>query len=149
VDVQLDTATPADVVAVLAEHARFWGKRDLRHLHQMALVHEFPETCLMARSQHGIVGYLLGFVTPSRVGYIHVVATREDARGSGLGRRLYLAFANTAARQGATMLKAITSLANTGSIAFHRALGFEATVVDDYAGPGNPRVVFRRPLPLA
>jgi len=47
------------------------------------------------------------------------------------------------------MLKAITSVANTGSIAFHRALGFEATVVDDYAGPGNPRVVFRRPLPLA
>jgi hypothetical protein len=46
------------------------------------------------------------------------------------------------------MLKAITSVANTGSIAFHRALGFEATVVDDYAGPGNPRAVFRRPLPL-
>jgi len=149
VDVQLDTATPADLVAVLAEHARFWGERDVRHLHQMVLVHEFPDTCLVAHGQHGILGYLLGFVTPSGVGYIHVVATRDDARGTGLGRRLYLAFAKTAARQGATMLKAITSVANTGSIAFHRALGFEATVVDDYAGPGNPRVVFRRPLPLA
>ena len=41
-DVQLDTATPADVVAVLAGHARFWGERYLRHLHQMAgELHDF------------------------------------------------------------------------------------------------------------
>jgi L-amino acid N-acyltransferase YncA len=61
---------------------------------------------------------------------------------------LYQAFAAAAAAQGADRLKAITSVANTGSAAFHRRLGFQVRQVDDYDGPGAPMMVMTRPLPL-
>ncbi|MGV9354796.1 N-acetyltransferase family protein [Streptomyces misionensis] len=138
----------ADLHRVLADHHRYWGERDLRSLHLTALVREFGETCLVARAEDGIHGYVIGFVTPARTGYVHLIAVRDDARGTGLGHRLYTAFAEAAQRQGAVRLKAITSPGNTGSIAFHRRLGFEARTVDDYNGPGRAMVVFGRPLPL-
>ncbi|MGW2571439.1 N-acetyltransferase family protein [Streptomyces sp. NPDC001537] len=139
--------TPAqvtDIQQVLADHPRYWGERDLRDLHLLALVQEFGETCLVARSDDGILGYLIGFVTPGGTGYVHLIATRDDARGSGLGRELYGAFTEAARRQGAVRLKAITSLGNKGSVAFHRSLGFEVKVEADYNGPGEDRVVFSR-----
>src|SRR5512142_551697 len=109
-----------DLAAVVAEHERYWDGRDLRRLHQPVFVHEFGGTCLVARAEDGIRGYLVGFCTPDGTGYIHLVATRDDARGAGLGRRLYGAFAERAAALGAVRLKAITSVTNDGSIAFHR-----------------------------
>ncbi|GDY71558.1 hypothetical protein SAV31267_010430 [Streptomyces avermitilis] len=109
---------------------------------------EFGSTCLVARAEDGIRGYIFGFVTPSGTGYVHLIATRDDARGTGLGRRLYAAFGEAAERHGARRLKAITSTGNTGSIAFHRSLGFDAEIVDDYDGPGRTMAVFRRVLPL-
>ncbi|MGW3914333.1 N-acetyltransferase family protein [Streptomyces sp. NPDC005070] len=144
--------TPADVAdfhQVLADHSRYWGERDLRSLHLLALVREFGATCLVARAEDGIRGYAFGFVTPDGTGYVHLIATRDDTRGSGLGRRLYAAFAEAAELQGARRLKAITSVENTGSIAFHRSVGFDVTITDDYDGPGRAMAVFRRELPLA
>jgi hypothetical protein len=35
-------------------------------------------------------------------------------------------------------------LGNEGSIAFHKALGWSVTFVEDYAGPARPRVVFNK-----
>lgn len=137
-----------DLQEILDDHERYWGQRDLRALHLPVLVHEFGRTCLVARGEDGVAGYLLGFVTPTGTGYVHLVATREDARGTGLARRLYAGFADAAQRQGAVRLKAITSVGNAGSIAFHRRLGFDVETVEDYNGPGRPRVVFRRALPF-
>ncbi|MFC1438530.1 GNAT family N-acetyltransferase [Streptacidiphilus sp. N1-10] len=145
---QIEPARVTDILQVLADHPRYWGERDLRPLHQLALVQEFGSTCLVARAEDGIRGYLIGFVTPAGVGYVHLIATRDDTRGSGLGRSLYAAFADAAQRQGADRLKAITSVANTGSIAFHRTLGFDARVEEDYNGPGRTMVVFTRALPF-
>ncbi|MFF1445599.1 GNAT family N-acetyltransferase [Streptomyces sp. NPDC058295] len=143
---QIAPAGVADFHQVLADHARYWGERDLRSLHLVALVQEFGSTCLVARAEDGIRGYVFGFVTPAGTGYVHLIATRDDARGTGVGRRLYAAFAEAAHRHGARRLKAITSVANTGSIAFHRSLGFEAKIVDDYDGPGRTMAVFDRDL---
>ena len=134
---------------VLADHARYWGDRDLRALHLTALVQEFPLTSLVAVAEDGIQGYIFGFVTPHRLAYVHLIATRADARGTGLGRRLYAAFIDAAREQGALSLKAITSVGNAGSIAFHRSLGFGVRVVEDYNGPGQTRIVFTRGLPPA
>ncbi|MGW2650694.1 N-acetyltransferase family protein [Streptomyces sp. NPDC001393] len=145
---QITSAEMTDIHQILADHHRYWGERDLRSLHLLALVQEFGETCLVARAEDGIHGYVIGFVTPTGTGYVHLIATRDDARGSGVGRRLYAAFADAAHRHGARRLKAITSLGNTGSIAFHRSLGFETKVVDDYNGPGQAMVVFHRALPF-
>lgn len=144
--VRIDLADVHDLHRVLEDHPRYWGERDLRALHLTALVREFGSTCLVARAADGIRGYLIGFVTPDRTGYVHLIATRDDARGTGLGRTLYDAFTEAARRQGAVRLKAITSVTNEGSVAFHRSLGFDDRVVQDYDGPGRPRVVFTRDL---
>ena len=73
---------------------------------------------------------------------------RDEARGTGCGQALYQAGAAIAAAQGAEQLKAITTVTNGGSIAFHRRLGFDVRQADDYGGPGVPRMVMTRPLPL-
>lgn len=145
-DFRIVPARVTDIRQVLADHARYWGERDLRALHLLPLVHEFGETCLVARSDDGVLGYLIGFVTPDATGYVHLVATRDDARGAGLGRALYGAFTEAARRQGAVRLKAITTVGNEGSVAFHRGLGFDVRVEEEYNGPGQPRVVFSRVL---
>ena len=153
-ELMIEQATVADLLAVVAEYERFWGERDLRRLHQLPLIHEFGQTCLVARrvardavaDRAEIVGYVLGFVTPSATGYVHLIATREDARGLGVGRLLHEAFARAAQDQGARRIKAITSVGNTGSVAFHTGIGFAAEVVEDYDGPGQPKVVFTREL---
>ncbi|WBB58035.1 GNAT family N-acetyltransferase [Streptomyces sp. WMMC500] len=145
---RIGPADADDFHRVLADHPRYWGERDLRALHLLAMVQEFGDTCLVARAADGIRGYVFGFVTPSRTGYVHLIATRDDTRGTGLGRALYEAFAAAATRQGAERLKAITSVANTGSQAFHRRLGFTARVAEDYDGAGRTMVVFDRGLPL-
>ncbi|MFJ8630240.1 GNAT family N-acetyltransferase [Streptomyces sp. NPDC093568] len=144
--VEVVPATVADLHQVLQDHARYWGERDLRALHQPVLVQEFGSTCLIARAEDGIRGYLFGFVTPDHTGYVHLIATRDDSRGTGLGRRLYREFTMVARRQGAVRLRAITSVGNEGSQAFHRSLGFDARVVPDHDGPGRPMVVFTRDL---
>lgn len=141
-------AAVADFHQILTDHSRYWGERDLRSLHLLAMVQEFGSTCLVARDESGIRGYVFGFVTPDGTGYVHLIATRDDARVLGLGRRLYVAFADAADRHGARRLKAITSVANSGSIAFHRSLGFDVKIVDDYDGPGRAVAVFNRDLPL-
>lgn len=142
----IDTLTPADLRTVLEQHSRFWGERDLRALHADVLVHEFGDTCFAVRRAGEVVGYLIGFVTPHRLGYVHLIAVRDDARKLGLAQSLWDAFAARAGKLGATELKAITSVTNTSSIAFHTAIGFEATRVEDYASPGEARMVFRRSL---
>ena len=145
---QVAPAQAADYHRVLADHSRYWGERDLRSLHLQALVQAFRSTCLVARAGEEIHGYIFGFVTPAATGYVHLVAVRDDARHTGLGRGLYRAFAEAAEGHGAVRLKAITSVSNTGSIAFHHSLGFDSSTVEDYNGPDQPMVVFRRDLPL-
>ncbi|MEU9671218.1 GNAT family N-acetyltransferase [Streptomyces bobili] len=147
-DMDIAPAGVADFHRIVTDHPRYWGERDLRSLHLLAVVQEFGSTCLVARAEDGIRGYIFGFVTPDGTGYVHLIATRDDARGTGLGRRLYSAFAQAAERHGAWQLKAITSIENTGSIAFHRSLGFDTKIVDDYNGPGLDMAVFHRDLPL-
>jgi ribosomal protein S18 acetylase RimI-like enzyme len=148
-EILIEPMTLSDLAAVLAQLDRFWGGRDMRHLHQHVFVQEFGDTCLTARGPDGgIAGYLIGFPAPRGLGYIHAVAVRDQARGTGCGQGLYRAFAAAVTGHGADRLKAITSVANTGSVAFHRRLGFEVRQVEDYDGPGVPMMVMTRPLPF-
>lgn len=145
-DMTIDALTLADLREVVELHHRFWGERDLRALHADVLVQEFGDTCFAVRRAGEVVGYLIGFVTPHGRGYVHLIAARDDVRKLGVAQSLWEAFARRAADLGATELKAITSVANVGSVAFHTAIGFEATRVEDYSGPGEARMVFRREL---
>jgi len=148
-EITIEPMTLSDMAAVLAELDRFWGGRDMRFLHQKVFVQEFGDTCLTARGPDGqIAGYLIGFPAPRCLGYIHAVAVRDSARGTGCGQALYRAFATAVAAHGADRLKAITNVINTGSVAFHRRLGFDVRRVEDYDGSGIPMMVMTRPLPF-
>ena len=68
-------------------------------------------------------------------------------RRTGLAAGLYVRFFELAAGHGRTVVSAVTSPVNTGSIAFHRRLGFDvAGPVGGYDGPGHDLVTFRRDL---
>jgi predicted GNAT superfamily acetyltransferase len=147
-EVTIGRARATDLAEILDSYPRFWGDREgPRSLHHPMFVVEFGDTALVARRAGGpVLGYLLGFVAPSRDGYIHAVAARDDARGVRLARRLYDTFTEAAVARGAVALKAITSPENEASLAFHGALGFTLTPVEDYGGTGQARVVMRKVL---
>ncbi|MFO0551400.1 MAG: GNAT family N-acetyltransferase [Polyangiaceae bacterium] len=114
-----------------------------------------------------MVGFLLGFVVdphvlglhgvsltgpPSsrgggaRIGYIHLVGIDPDYRRRGVARALYAAFEEACTDARCVAIKAIAPHGNEGSVRFHTALGFTASNVDDYAGPGRSRMVFLKQL---
>jgi GNAT superfamily N-acetyltransferase len=140
-------ATIEDLQAIVASLGEFWGERDTGGLHHALFVHELGDTALVFHDDHGHpIAYLLGLVTPARVGYVHVVGVRADHRKGGLARALYEQFESLARARGATALKAITRPGNHGSVAFHRALGFAASEHAGYTSLGEPRIVFWRQL---
>ena len=139
--------TLADLQAVVAQLDEFWDGRPTAFLHQALFVHELGEEALAVDGDGGeLAAYLLAFVTPARVGFIHAVAVRRGARGRGLARLLYETFEASARERGAASLKAITHPSNEGSVAFHRALGFDVREVPGYSEGGDARMVFTRKL---
>ncbi len=101
------------------------------------------------RARRELAGFVIGFLSPSQpeAAYIHFTGIGPAWRRSGLARRLYEQFFERARRDGRTVVKAITSADNDGSIAFHRAMGFTASEpIKDYDGPSLDRVVFVRSL---
>ena len=89
-----------------------------------------------------MIGFLLGFVDPHGTGYVHLVGIHPDYRRKGVGRLLYKDFVEACREAGCVRMKAITTLGNDVSIRFHLALGWMASEVEDYAGPGRKRMVF-------
>jgi GNAT superfamily N-acetyltransferase len=138
-------------------------KRDYDHIVQVidrwwggptsALAHPifFYELGTMARivEDDGVmVGFLLGFIAKSRqggdAGYVHLVGIHPDHRRRGVGRLLYAAFEEECRKAGVARMKAITTLGNEGSQFFHQVLGWDMSEIEDYAGPGRPRIVFTK-----
>ncbi|RAG63404.1 GNAT family N-acetyltransferase, partial [Burkholderia multivorans] len=78
--------------------------------------------------------------------YIHLVAARSDFRHLGIGRELYRAFFDHVRQFGGDTVQATTDPEQTGAISFHSSMGFSGELVEDYAGPGNPRVFFELKL---
>ncbi|CAM9267092.1 unnamed protein product [Ectocarpus sp. 12 AP-2014] len=75
-----------------------------------------------------IVGFLCGFVSQSRAGeaHAHFIGIDPAHRGAGLGALLYHQFFQAVQTRGCTLVHAVTSTGNTASVAFHKAIGFEA-----------------------
>jgi GNAT superfamily N-acetyltransferase len=112
--------------------------------------HFTTTSTVVERPDGGIAAFLVGFLSPAEPGtaYVHFVGVDPALRRSGLGAALYRRFFAEAARAGAATIRAVTSPANTPSIAFHTALGFTVSPVrPDYDGPGNDRVGFTRAVP--
>jgi ribosomal protein S18 acetylase RimI-like enzyme len=91
-----------------------------------------------------------------RQAYIHFVGIHPDHRKRGMGKRLYELFFETVRARGCDTVHCITAPINSGSIAFHRSMGFQIEKSDhvrdslpfttDYDGPGQDRVLFVRSL---
>jgi ribosomal protein S18 acetylase RimI-like enzyme len=148
-------AEPADYDAMVAVVDRWWGRPIAAALQRVFLAH-FSATSLVAErarpaepGRSELAGFLVGFGSPADAeqAYIHFVGVDPAARGTGLGRELYERFFVLMRADGRSVVHAVTSPVNTGSIAFHRAMGFSASEpVVDYDGPGQDRVVFTRAL---
>jgi ribosomal protein S18 acetylase RimI-like enzyme len=87
----------------------------------------FSETCLIAERNHRFVGVLIGFLSQTRQdeAYIRFVIVHPQERGTGVGRGLYEAFFEVAAKYRRRIIRCVTSPSNTNSVAFHQRLGFD------------------------
>lgn len=145
---ELRAARPDDYDRVVSVLDEWWGRPIAAALPRLFL-HHFHATSLVAEEEGALAGFLVGFHSPSQAdeAYIHFVGVAPSARGTGLARSLYEEFFAAAVAAGRRRVRAVTSPVNTGSIAFHRALGFAVSgPVPDYDGPGIARVVFERQL---
>ena len=150
--------TSADFLPVREVVDAWWGGRSVAGLLPRLFFNYFQPTSFAVEDDGKLVAFLVGFVsqTDPAQSYIHFVGVDPAYRTHGLGRRLYEHFFEVARELGCREVEAITAPVNKGSIDFHRRLGFEilpgdarvdgVEVTADYAGPGEPRVVFRRRL---
>lgn len=155
---EVDRCTHQDYLAILTDLDQFWADaaERVRRVHHPMFVHEFGDTAWVVRADERIVAYLFGLWSQTEpAGYIHLVAVRKSHRGRGIARWLYERFEALARERGCSRLKAVTSPASTGSVEFHRRLGFsllgernndDVPVVRDYLALGEPRVVFEKRL---
>lgn len=149
--VDMRQAMPGDYDAIVTVANDWWARDVVPGLPRLFLEH-FCSTSLLAETDGHMVGFLVGFLSPSQpqVAYIHYVAVDPERRVNGVARCLYDRFLAEASAAGCTRVSAITSRANAGSIAFHRRLGFVVSeLVANYNGPGRDVVMFTRPIDCA
>lgn len=156
--------TETDHARVLAVLDRWWGgfggddgSRERALLLPRLFFQHFATTSFLGEHQDGTIGaFLIGFLSQSDTdtAYIHFVGVAPELRGQGVAAALYRAFFDTARTHGRRYVHCVTSPGNSGSRAFHAALGFtekpsedgSGEVHKDYDGPGLDRIVFVREL---
>ena len=141
-------ARPADYDAIAAVVDDWWGRPVLGALPRLFLDH-FHDSSLVVDGAAGPQAFLIGILSPSQRdrAYIQFVGVSPAARGRGLARQLYEEFFDLARRDGRRLVSAVTAPVNSGSVAFHRAMGFTVTgPVAGYDGPGHDKIFFERAL---
>jgi ribosomal protein S18 acetylase RimI-like enzyme len=148
--VEIRHAQPADYGRVIARVNAWWGGREMAPMLPRLFFVHFEGTSYVVDDDEGqLAAFLIGFHSQTDPGeaYVHFVGVAPEHRGEGLGRLLYERFFADARAGGRTVVRCVTSPQNEGSVAFHRALGFEAErVAEDYDGPGEDRVLFVKRL---
>ena len=117
-------------------------------LPRLFFVH-FCHTSFVADRNGELAGFLVGFLSPAlpEEAYVHFVGVSPAERGTGLGRELYDRFFALARARGRIRVSCVTSPLNGRSLAFHAAIGFEASPPQaGYDGPGEDRVVLTRAI---
>lgn len=145
-DLTIRHAEPSDHARVLAVVDAWWGGRPMAAMLPRLFFVHFRPTSFVLEQDGRLAGFLCGFVsqTDPAQAYVHFVGVDPGLRGRGAGRLLYERFFVAAREHGCTVVHAVTSPVNRGSVAFHTALGF--TVREGggqgYDGPGEDRVRF-------
>lgn len=98
-----------------------------------------------------LIGFLIGLRSQRDrdVAYIHLVAIHPDRRGQGIATNLYERFEQQARLWSCERIEAITTPDNPAALAFHESRGFRRRLVEDWAGPGQDRIVLTKRLGLA
>jgi GNAT superfamily N-acetyltransferase len=159
--VHLRRPVEADHAALVSRVDEWWGGRALHWYLPRLWFQHFTGTSWLAEDAQGRpIGFLVGFVSADHPdeGYIHMVGTDPNHRRGGLGRALYERFFDDMRDRGIRRVSAVTWPGNRGSVAFHRALGFQPAqgvgtqnlygtpAYPDYDADGDDRVVFTREL---
>jgi len=140
------TAQPTDFDAIIGVVDEWWG-RPVSHAIPRLFLDHFCDTSFVLYESERLVGFLIGFLSPaqSHVAYIHFVGTSPELRRSGYAAQLYNHFFALAKAQGRTEVHAITAPINTGSISFHKRMGFTVSEpIDGYNQAGKAHVVFKK-----
>lgn len=148
--VRLREVEPGDYEHIVVRVDDWWGGRSMAPMLPRLFFDHFPATTRIAcdATDGGLLGFVCGFVSQAdpSVAYIHFVGVDPAARGRDVGRSLYRWFAEQARSLGCTSISCVTSPMNTGSQAFHAAMGFTARSAANYDGRGEDRVVFHLDL---
>jgi len=143
------TARPDDHAWMSRVVDDWWGRPIAASLPRLYLDHFWATSTVVEADDGAPVAFLVGFLSPSEpaMAYIHFVGVDPGHRGEGWGRTLYERFFDLARADGRTEVHAITSPVNTGSIAFHREMGFTVSdPIDGYDRSGVAMVHFTRSL---
>ena len=139
-------AEPSDHARALAVIDRWWGGRPMAAMLPRLFFVHFRATSFVAEEDRRLAGFLCGFgsQTYPDEAYVHFVGVDPALRGRGVGRLLYAHFFDAVRADGRTVVRAVTSPVNRGSVAFHTSIGFTAEEGggEGYDGPGQDRVRF-------
>ncbi len=150
----LRSAQPADHDAIISALPEWWGGRDLTAMLPKLFLNHFNETSFVVEKGCEIIGFLIGFISPSleREAYVHFMGVHPDFRKKGVGKALYDRFFDICRTNGRSIVRACTSPVNRDSVKFHRRIGFQLEsgddeidglpVTSDYNRPGDHKVLF-------
>ena len=147
--ISIRAATPDDYDRIAPVIDEWWGGREMAAMLPRLFFMHFAGTTFVAEDGDELTGFLTGFLSQTHPdeAYVHFVGVSPAYRSSGVGRRLYERLFQAARQAGRTTVRAVTAPVNTGSLAFHRALGFEVErVADGYDGRGGDRVLLVKRL---
>lgn len=134
-----------DYFAVMNVMNDWWEGRQISHLLPRLFFEHFQSTSFIVEDDNNCLSaFLIGFVsqTNPKEAYIHFVGVDPELRNKGIARELYYLFFSTVRNLGCNTVKCITSPINESSVAFHKSMGFTATLGTDYAGKGHHRIFF-------
>ena len=142
-------AEPTDHARVAEVIDDWWGGRRVRDMLPRLFFTHFRDSSFVAEEDGELAGFLCGFLSqtyPDQA-YVHFVGVAPEHRKGGLASDLYEWFFTAARAANRATVHCVTSPGNTGSIAFHRRIGFEIEAeVEGYDGSGESRVLLSRAL---
>ena len=157
-NITIRKAKLSDHASIISALKDWWGGRDLTAMLPRLFLNHFYDTSFVIESRNMMIGFLIGFLSPSikNEAYVHFMGIHSDFRKKGLGKTVYERFFEICREQKRTIVRACTSPVNTGSIAFHRKIGFQIEPGDDeidgipvtrnYNRPDDHKVLFKRPI---
>ncbi|MED3202405.1 GNAT family N-acetyltransferase [Bacillus toyonensis] len=145
---ELRSINTDDYFKVIKVIDEWWGGRKMTHLLPRLFFEHFQSTSFILEIDNELAGFIIGFIsqTNNKEAYIHFVGVNPNYRKIGLAKKMYSTFFENVKKFGCDKVKCITTPINEGSIKFHRAMGFDVNLVENYAGENLDRIVFNKEI---